>query len=379
MNVPLWAWAAFIVFVLAMLALDLFVLHRGAREVSLGEAALWSAIWVVLALTFGGLLFVWQGGATAEAYLAGYLIEKSLSVDNIFVFALIFSMFGVPLRYQHRVLMFGVIGALVMRAAFIASGAALLETFHATIYLFGALLIYTAVRVLRHGGTQIHPDKNPVLRLIRRVIPSTDALHGQKFFTRVGGKWLATPLLAVVILIESTDVLFAIDSIPAIFAVTQDTFIVFTSNIFALLGMRALYFLLAGAAQRFIYLQTGLAIILAGVGVKLLLTDVYHIPTWASLLFILTVLAGTFGLSWRATRRRGSTAPDPGPDPAPAPGLGPAKRSPPPLVSWAAGSRREQAGQDAGHSPVEQGLIVDGVARERVRQRARQLRVLAAG
>jgi tellurite resistance protein TerC len=205
-------------------------------------------MWVVLALGFGGLLFLWQGGGPAEAYLAGYLIEKSLSVDNIFVFALIFSMFGVPLRYQHRVLMCGVIGALVMRAAFIAGGAALLDAFHITIYLFGALLIYTAVRVLRHGGTQIHPDQNPVLRLTRRVIPSTDALHGHRFFTRVGGRWLATPLLAVVILIESTDVLFAIDSIPAIFAVTRDTFIVFTSNIFALLGMRALYFLLAGAA-----------------------------------------------------------------------------------------------------------------------------------
>ena len=316
-NVPLWAWAAFIVFVLAMLALDLFVLHRGAREVSLREAALWSAVWVVLALGFGGLLLVWRGGATAEAYLAGYLIEKSLSVDNIFVFALIFSMFGVPLRYQHRVLMCGVIGALVMRAAFIASGAALLETFHATVYLFGGLLLYTAVRVLRHGGTQVHPGQNPVLRLVRRVIPATDELHGHKFFTRVGGRWLATPLLAVLILIESTDVLFAIDSIPAIFAVTRDTFVVFTSNIFALLGMRALYFLLAGAAQRFVYLQTGLGIILAGVGVKLLLTDVYHIPTWASLLFILVVLAGTFGLSWRATRRHGSAASEPGPEPGP--------------------------------------------------------------
>ena len=312
MNVPLWAWAAFIVFVLAMLALDLFVLHRGAREVSLREAALWSAMWVVLALGFGGLLFLWQGGGPAEAYLAGYLIEKSLSVDNIFVFALIFSMFGVPLRYQHRVLMCGVIGALVLRAAFIAGGAALLDAFHITIYLFGALLIYTAVRVLRHGGTQIHPDRNPVLRLIRRVIPATDELHGHKFFTRVDGRWLATPLLAVLILIESTDVLFAIDSIPAIFAVTRDTFIVFTSNIFALLGMRALYFLLAGAAQRFVYLQTGLGIILAGVGAKLLLTDVYQIPTWASLVFILLVLAGTFGLSWRATHRSGTAAPEPG-------------------------------------------------------------------
>jgi tellurite resistance protein TerC len=247
--------------------------------VSLGEAALWSAIWVVLALAFGGLLFVWQGGGTAEAYLAGYLIEKSLSVDNIFVFALIFSMFGVPLRYQHRVLMFGVIGALVMRAAFIASGAALLETFHATIYLFGALLICTAVRVLRHGGTQIHPDKNPVLRLIRRVIPSTDALHGQKFFTRVGGRWLATPLLAVVILIESTDVLFAIDSIPAIFAVTQDTFIVFTSNIFAILGLRSLFFALASLMEIFEYLHYGISCVLVFVGVKMLLSHFYPIRT----------------------------------------------------------------------------------------------------
>ena len=368
MSVPLWAWAAFIVFVLAMLALDLFVLHRGAREVSLGEAALWSAVWMALALCFGGLLFLWQGGGTAEAYLAGYLIEKSLSVDNIFVFALIFSMFGIPLRYQHRVLMCGVIGALVMRAAFIAGGAALLEAFHITIYLFGALLIYTAVRVLRHGGTQIHPDKNPVLRLIRRVIPATSELHSHKFFTRAGGKWLATPLLGVLILIESTDVLFAIDSIPAIFAVTRDTFIVFTSNIFALLGMRALYFLLAGAAQRFIYLQTGLGIILAGVGAKLLLTDVYHVPTWASLVFILMVLAGTFGLSWRATRRRGTTVAESGRD-----GAGSRPR-------WAAESgRREQAGQDAGHGPVEQGLVPGRAGDGCGGQRGRQVRVPARG
>lgn len=311
MNAPVWAWAAFIAFVLAMLALDLFVLHRDAHEVSLREAGIWSAVWIALALSFGGLLFLWHGGGTAEAYLAGYLIEKSLSVDNIFVFALIFSMCGIPARYQHRVLMYGIIGALAMRAAFIAGGAALLDAFHITIYLFGALLIYTAVKVLRHGGTQIHPDKNLALRVIRRVIPSTDALQGQKFFTRIDGKWLATPLLGVLILIETTDVIFATDSIPAIFAVTRDTFIVFTSNIFALLGMRALYFLLAGAAQRFVYLQTGLGIILAGVGAKLLLTDVYHVPTWASLAFILTVLAITFGLSSLATRHRapGSAGP----------------------------------------------------------------------
>ena len=302
MNAPVWAWAAFIAFVLVMLALDLFALHRGAREVSLREAGAWSAVWVVLALGFGGLLLWWRGSDAAEAYLAGYLIEKSLSVDNIFVFALIFSLSGIPARYHHRVLMYGIVGALALRAVFIAGGAALLDVFHLAIYLFGALLLYTAVKVLRHSSAQVHPDKNLALRLIRRVIPSTDVLHGQKFVIRGGGRRLATPLLAVLILIEVTDVIFAADSIPAIFAVTRDTFIVFTSNIFALLGMRALYFLLAGAAQRFRYLQTGLGIILAGVGMKLLLTDVYKIPTWVSLAFIAVVLAGTFGLSWRPAR-----------------------------------------------------------------------------
>ena len=306
MNVPLWAWAAFIVFVLAMLALDLFVLHRGAREVSLREAALWSAMWVVLALGFGGLLFLRQGGGPAEAYLAGYLIEKSLSVDNIFVFALIFSMFGVPLRYQHRVLMCGVIGALVLRAAFIAGGAALLDAFHITIYLFGALLIYTAVRVLRHGGTQIHPDRNPVLRLIRRVIPATDELHGHKFFTRVDGRWLATPLLAVLILIESTDVLFAIDSIPAIFAVTRETFIVFTSNIFAVLGLRSLYFLLAAVVQRFHLLKYGLALILSFVGFKMLTERYIEIDIVLSLSIILGLLALSITASLIWPRRQTS-------------------------------------------------------------------------
>lgn len=309
MSAPVWAWVAFIAFVLGMLALDLFVLHRDAHEVSLREAGLWSAVWISLALCFGGLLLLWQGSDTAEAYLSGYVIEKSLSVDNVFVFALIFSMFGIPPRYQHRVLMYGIIGALAMRAAFIAAGAALLDAFHVTIYLFGALLLYTAVKVLRHGGGQVHPDKNPVMRLTRRVIPSTSTLHGQKFFTRAGGRRLATPLLAVLILIETTDVIFAIDSIPAVFAVTRDTFVVFTSNIFALLGMRALYFLLAGATQRLPYLQTGLGVILAGVGIKLLLTDLYEIPTWASLVFILAVLTVTFGLSWRATRHRPGGAP----------------------------------------------------------------------
>ena len=199
--------------------------------------------------------------------------------------------------------MYGIAGALAMRGAFIAAGAALLDAFHVTIYLFGALLLYAAVKVLRHGDAQIHPDTNLAVRLIRRVIPSTSTLDGRKFFTQADGQWLATPLLTVLILIESTDMIFAIDSVPAIFAVTRDTFVVFTSNIFALLGMRALYFLVAGAAQRFMYLQTGLGIILAGVGIELLLTDLCKVPTWASLVFILGVLAVTCGLSWHATRR----------------------------------------------------------------------------
>lgn len=300
MNFPLWTWVAFVAFVVAMLCLDLFVLHRQAHEVSLREAGIWSAVWVALALGFWGLLWAWRGGDTADAYLAGYLIEKSLSVDNLFVFALIFSMLAIPPRYQHRVLMYGIVGALVMRAGFIAGGAALLDAFHAAIYLFGALLLYTAWNVLRHGGGEVRPERNLALRAIRWAMPSTERFHGQRFLVREERHWVATPLLAALVLIETTDVVFAVDSIPAIFAVTRDVFVVFTSNVFAILGMRALYFLLAGAARRFRYLQPALGIILAGVGVKMLLSDVYEVPTWASLAFIGAVLAVGVALSVRA-------------------------------------------------------------------------------
>ncbi len=261
----MWAWATFTAFVLAMLALDLLVLHRDAREVSMRQAAAWSAVWVVLALGFGAVLLAWRGGATAQAYLTGYLIEKSLSVDNVFVYAVIFSIFGIPARHQHRVLMYGIIGALIMRGAFIVGGAALLDAFHVTVYLFGALLIYGAVKLFRHTDGQIDPSRNPLLRLLSRVIPTARQLHGPRLLVRLDGRWLATPLLITLLLIETTDVIFAADSIPAIFAVTRDTFVIFTSNVFALLGMRALYFLLAGAAARLRYLQTGLGVILAGV------------------------------------------------------------------------------------------------------------------
>jgi len=321
MTVPLWAWAAFVAFVVAMLALDLFVLHRRAHEVSLTEAGAWSAVWVALGLGFGGLLWAWDGGDTAQAYLAGYLIEKSLSLDNVFVFTVIFAMFAIPLRYQHRVLMAGIIGALGLRAAFIAGGAALLHSFHVIVYVFGALLLWTAIRMLRSGG-HLQPGRG-LPRVIQRILPTTSQLHGQRFLVREGGRWQATPLLAALIVVEAADVIFAVDSIPAIFAVTTDTFVVFTSNVFALLGLRALYFLLAGAVGRLRYLRPALSIILAAAAAKLLLSDVYTIPVWVSPAFIVSVLAVAALLSlWDARAR-----------PAAGSRTGPAAASTPPAAA----------------------------------------------
>ena len=302
MTVPVWAWATFLAFVIAMLALDVFVLHRKAHEVSLREAGIWSAVWIVIGLGFGGVMWAWAGGATAQAYLAGYLIEKSLSVDNIFLFAAIFSAFAIPARHQHRVLMFGIIGALVMRAAFIAAGITLLEAIHPVIYVFGAVLLLAAFNMLR-GGTHAPPEQSRVLRWLRRWLPVTDELHGQRFWLRDGGRLLATPLLLALVVVETTDVIFAIDSIPAILAVTTDPFVVYTSNVFALLGMRALYFLLAGAAGRLRYLRPGLAVILAAVAVKLLLADVWEFPAWSAPAFITAVLAVAAAASLRDGRR----------------------------------------------------------------------------
>ncbi|HET9082506.1 MAG TPA: TerC family protein [Trebonia sp.] len=301
MTVPLWAWGAFLAFVVAMLALDVFVLHRRAHEVSLREAGLWSAVWITMGLGFGGLVWAWAGGGTAQAYLAGYLIEKSLSVDNIFLFAAIFSAFAIPARYQHRVLMFGIVGALLMRAAFIAAGITLLEAIHPVIYVFGAVLLVSAVNMLR-GGTRAAPEDSPVLRLLKRRLPVTGRLHGQRFFVREAGRVLATPLLLTLLVIETTDVVFAVDSIPAVLAVTTDPFVVYTSNVFALLGMRALYFLLAGAAARLRYLRLGLAVILGSVAVKLLLADVWEFPAWWAPAFIAVVLAAVAVASLRGNR-----------------------------------------------------------------------------
>jgi tellurite resistance protein TerC len=308
-TVPIWAWAAFAAFVGAMLAVDLLVLHPRAREVSVKEAAVWSAVWVAIGLGFCGLLWAWRGGAPAQAYLAGYLIEKSLSVDNVFVFAVVFSAFAIPLRYQHRVLMLGILGALIMRAAFIFGGAALLDSFHLVSYLFGAVLLFAAVKMAR--GEHIQPQRNPTLRALKRILPVSDELHGQRFLVRSRGRVLATPLLLALIVIETTDVIFAIDSIPAILAVTTDTFVVYTSNVFALLGMRALYFLLARAAGQFRYLQPGLAVILAGIAAKMLTADLYEVPVWVSPAFIAAVLAVVAALSIRDSRRRADTSHEP--------------------------------------------------------------------
>ena len=301
MSVPAWAWVAFAAFVLAVLALDLFVVHRHAHEVSLKEAGIWSAVWVAAGLGFGGLLWAWRGGDTAQDYLAGYLIEKSLSLDNVFVFAIIFSALAIPLRYQHRVLMAGIAGALVMRATFILAGVGLLEAFHPAIYIFGAVLLWAAVKMLR--GSHPQPQRSRALTALRRVLPVTEQLHGQRFFVHYASGLLVTPLLLALVVVETTDVIFAIDSIPAILAITTDTFVVYTSNVFALLGMRALYFLLAGAAARFRYLPAGLAVILAAVAVKLLIAGIYTFPAWASPAFIAAVLAAVAAASVHDARR----------------------------------------------------------------------------
>jgi TerC family integral membrane protein len=308
-------WIAFNLFVLAMLALDLGVFNRKAHAPSLKEAAIWSGVWIALALAFSAGLYIWQGPENGTQFLTGYLIEKSLSVDNIFVFGLIFSTFAVPAAYQHRVLFWGVFGALVMRGVFIALGAALLDAFHWVIYLFGAFLVYTGIRIARHKEQQLHPDKNPLVRLARRVVPITQEYAGPRFFVRRAGRSWATPLLLVLLLIESTDLVFALDSIPAIFAVSSDPFIVYTSNVFAILGLRSLYFVLAGVVRRFRYLSLGLAVVLVFVGVKMLLTDLYHIPSVLSLAVVAAILAAAIVASLpreRATDGKRGGAPGAG-------------------------------------------------------------------
>ncbi len=307
MVFPVWAWVAFGAFILLMLVLDLFVLHRNAKEISFREATVLSAFWVTLALLFGVLVWIWAGPTTAGEYYAGYIIEKALSVDNVFVFALIFAYFAVPVQYQYRVLFWGVVGALVLRVVFILLGAELLERYDWMVYLFGAFLIYTGIRMARHSHQEVHPERNPLLRLLRRVLPMTDGYRGQKFLIRERGKLMATPLLAVLIAVETTDVVFAVDSIPAIFAITTNTFVVWTSNAFAILGLRALYFMLAGLMQRFVYLSLGLSVVLVFVGAKFIWSDLFgKVPIWVSLPFIATVVAVFIAASLWKTRGKTS-------------------------------------------------------------------------
>jgi tellurite resistance protein TerC len=299
LSVPLWLWVAVLAVILLMLAIDLLA-HRGERVVSLREAALWSAVWVTLGLGFGLLVWRMFGSEAAGEYYAGYVIEKSLAVDNVFVFALIFAAFAVPRAYQHRVLFYGVLGALVLRAALIAGGAVLIDRFAWVLYVFGAFLVVTGIQMFRKRHSHSDPTGHPVLRLTRRIIPSTPSWHGTKFWVKQNGRWLATPLFTVLILVETTDLIFAVDSIPAIFAVTQDPFLVFSSNAFAILGLRAMYFLLADLMHRFVYLKVGLAAVLAFVGVKMLLLDVYKIPITLSLSVIGALVVGSVAASlWR--------------------------------------------------------------------------------
>ena len=311
MEGSIWLWVGFNVFVLAMLALDLGVFHRKSHAVSGREALIWSVVWISLSLVFNLLIyFFWDrmmpdsaytNSEAALAFFTGYLIEKSLSVDNIFVFILIFSFFAVPAAYQHRVLFWGILGALVMRGALIAVGAALLKEFHWIIYVFGAFLIFTGIRMALHREEELHPEKNPVVKFFRRFMSVTKTFEGDKFFVRHAGRLMATPLFLILLIVESTDLVFAVDSIPAIFAVTQEPFIVYTSNVFAILGLRALYFLLANVMDKFQYLKIGLSAVLTFIGVKMVIVDFYHIPVGVSLVVVAGILTVSILASlWKA-------------------------------------------------------------------------------
>ncbi len=304
MDTPFIFWILFNAFVLLMLALDLGVFHRKSHEVSLKEALTWTFVWVFLALTFNAIIFYWKGRQQALEFFTGYLVEKALSIDNIFVFIMIFTYFQIPSKYQHKVLFWGIIGALIMRVIFIFAGVALIEKFHFTIYVFGALLIYTGYKMFNHNNAKIEPDKNPLIRFFKKFMPVTTHLHEDNFFVKLEGKRYATPLFLVLLLIETTDLIFAVDSIPAILAITQDQFIVYTSNVFAILGLRSLYFALAGVVHRFWLLSFGLAVVLIFVGIKMLLIDLYKIPIEWSLIFIATIIAGSIFLSLKIKRTK---------------------------------------------------------------------------
>jgi tellurite resistance protein TerC len=302
-------WIGFSLLVAGLLVLDLAVLNRKSHVLSLREALSWSAGLVTLALLFGGFLWYREGARHALEYYTGYVIELSLSVDNLFVFLLIFQYFAVPAELQPRILKWGILGALVMRAVMIGLGALLLARFTWIIYLFGGILILTGIRMFRGSADRIEPERNPLVRLVRRFVPMVDAYDGQKFVTRTVAGWMVTPLLLVLLVVEWSDLVFAIDSIPAIFAITRDPFIVYSSNVFAILGLRALYFVLAGMMDRFEYLKPGVALILVFVGLKMVLNGLIHVPIGISLGVIVSILAGSVILSLRKTRSATRSAP----------------------------------------------------------------------
>lgn len=287
-----WLWAGFIAFVLAMLVIDLGIFNRKAHTIKMKEALIWCTIWISLAALFCIGTYIYKGHQAGLEFLTGYLIELSLSLDNLFVFLLIFSYFRVAPTLQHKVLYWGILGALLMRAGMIAGGIALITKFHWIIYVFGAFLVFTGIKMLTSGDTEIHPDKNPIIRLARKLFPVTPQYHGDHFFARIDGRLFATPMFLVLLMIETTDLVFAVDSIPAILAITRDTFIVYTSNVFAILGLRSFYFALAGMFYKFRFLKVGLSIVLAYVGVKMLIADFFKIPTFVSL-GVIVVTIGT--------------------------------------------------------------------------------------
>lgn len=283
-------WILFNIFVIGMLALDLGVFHRKAHEIKFKEAITWSVVWILLALVFNVLVYFWHGTQAALEFLTGYLIEKSLSMDNIFVFLMIFSYFGVKPMYQHKVLFWGIIGAVVMRAIFIFAGVTLIKIFHPIIYIFGVFLIFSGIKMGLQKDREIHPEKNPVFKVFRKIFKITPDYVDGKFFVKRGKNLIATPLFVVLLVVESTDVMFAIDSIPAIIAITHDPFIVYTSNIFAILGLRALYFAIAGFVTMFRFFKYGLSVILVFIGIKMLISDIYKIPTLITLIVVFSII-----------------------------------------------------------------------------------------
>ncbi|MBD3168040.1 MAG: TerC/Alx family metal homeostasis membrane protein [candidate division Zixibacteria bacterium] len=291
------SWAVFIIVIVVLLAVDLYGFQRKGRQINVKSALIWSAIWIAVSLLFNLGVYYWYGTEKAIEFLTGYLIEKSLSLDNIFVFYMLFTYFSVPLRYQRRVLFWGILGALIMRAILIAAGISLIHNFHWIIYIFGAFLILTGIRMMKSTDEKVSPEKNLIVRLFKKFFQVSDKHHGERFFIKQNGKILATPLFVTLLAVETTDLIFAVDSIPAIFAITTDPFIVYTSNIFAILGLRALYFALAGIISYFSYLKYGLSIVLVFVGIKMVIVDFYKIPVLYSLGFISIVLISSIAIS----------------------------------------------------------------------------------